>query len=175
MANYTGYLKDKNGNNLAVGNLLPIAEKTLTVNSSELSLTGLNLEPGIYKIYVAEWSTTNTTGGHFVSINDIKTDYSTRIIFNENTSSMVINDVTNGIALTNGWGGGTKLFYTELTLFYYDKQWVGAQTTLTTNGRMVIQNGSLQQAINNINKIAITPKDNDLIGHGSYIKLYQVI
>lgn len=174
MANFTGYLTDKNGNKLNVGSLTFIAEQKLTVASNEMALTGLNLEPGIYKLYIAEYSTTTTPGGHFIALNDIKSNYSGTLIFNLGNTLSLTNDVDKGISLTNGWDKGTLLVHTEATLFYFNKDWINMQAIMTTRGLTVVENGWCLSRLTSINKIAVSCLDNDQIGQGSYIKLYKV-
>ncbi len=155
-------------------NLKPIAQATLTEGSSELTLDGLDLEPGIYKIYVAEWSTTSTPGGHFIGLNDITDNYSGTLIFNLGDTLSMTNNVNKGIALTNGWDVGTPLVHTEITLFYFNKDWINVQATMTTKGLTVIENCWCLTKLNTINKISIMTINSDLIGAGSYIKLYKL-
>lgn len=174
MANFTGYLKDKNGNKLNVGSLTPIAEQELTSTSNELALTGLNLEPGIYKLYVAEYSTTGTASGHFIGLNDVMDNYSGTLIFNLGDTISLTNNVNKGISLTNGWAKDTLLVHTEATLFYFNKDWINMQATMTTKGLTVIENGWCLSKLTNINKIFIHCLDGDLIGKGSYMKLYKI-
>lgn len=174
MANYTGYLTDKDGNKLVVDTLIPIANVELESASSELSLTNLNLEPGIYKLYVAEWSTTSTAAGHFIGLNDVTDNYSGTLIFNLGDTLSMTNNVNKGIALTNGWAVGTPLVHTEITLFYFNKDWINVQATMTTKGLTVIENCWCLTKMNTINKISVMTIDGDLIGAGSYIKLYKI-
>ena len=150
-----------------------IAQKELSENSIELFIDNLNLNPGIYKILICEFSTAGSASGHILKLNDLYGTYKT--FLNVCDANWVPDkNATSGIAYVNGWQKGTLIFYTEATLFFYNKDWISVQATTTTDDLMVIQSGRCTTSIDKINKISIAAFNSDMIGKGSFIKLYKM-
>ena len=155
----------------------PIAETTLTSNSATLELNNLSLEPGkLYKIIIAEYSTSSSIQGHLIKINN-NTVYKGIGIVNGNS----IFNYSASLGYANGWNMGTALFFTSGELQIFNPDWIAwngnSICNVYDNSNMVMVNqGSCltMKSVNPVTKISVEPLDGDLIGIGSYIKIYEI-
>ena len=156
-----------------------IAKNVLTSNSATLELTGLNLQQGnIYRLEIMEYSTTGSSTGHFIQINNNGAGYyGTHWYFGTNfgfTNSYHF----NGLGFANGWDMDASLFHTTGTISYFNADWVG------WNGQSVSVNASSNNVISVLHSGCLNMKGastisniriatgGDLIGVGSYIAIY---
>lgn len=160
-----------------------IGETKLTQNASELALTNLHLQPGnTYKIIIAEYCPTSTGSGHCLIIDDAITGYIGMHSY-VGTNYTTRQDIshTNCLAWVNGWGVGTPLCFTEVTLQFFNKDWIGAQGRMVTSAGDaswtldVMSTGSYNgHNMTEINTLKVKPRDATQIGTGSYIKIYKI-
>lgn len=153
-----------------------VAEVRATERTQKLELTNLNLGFGEYKIFVDEYSDTTTSTGHFLTINEIRSGYSTQCIHSAGGNNLDCFAHPYTLLLTNGWNAGAALFFTSADLHYFDQGWLGCEAITSGPSLLAIQSGYLAyQNVTRINSIEIVTTDGDYIGAGSKIKLYKVI
>ena len=171
-----------------------IAEAVATDYTSELILSGLNLEPGTYELVIAEWSDAGTSTGHVLRLNGATSGYQGIHMHPVNrsestTESWRVAYHYNGLCYLNGWSVGVQLNYGIYTLHYFNQDWitvtgethlVQSPSTMTsgknTNGKwnMIYQQGSYNgHTTRNITSLSITSLDSTKIGPDSYIRLYK--
>lgn len=167
-----------------------IKEIKLNENAPVMELTNLNLKPGkTYELIICEYSTTKSTYGHYLRINNIDTGYIGSQMFiiqnsdaEDKVPAMRANHTNIGLVFTNGWNVERDICFTKITLEYFNKNWISCSAHLTSAkldspyGQIsVIQNGhyNTSNGVEEINTIGVYPFDGDLIGAGSYIILYE--
>lgn len=158
-----------------------IARNELTSQSSTLELTGLNLQKGkSYILEISEYSTTNSSAGHYIRINDISNNYGTHWYFGTGYGFTCSNH-GSGVGFANGWNMNASLFHTTGTISYFNADWVGwngqSVSVNSTDNKVisVLHSGCANmKAITTINKISVITSDGDTIGVGSYIELYGI-
>ena len=108
-----------------------IKEVVLTNSSLKMELTNLSLTAGNYIIEIQEYSTTNSSAGHYVRINGGTSGYIGSHIYLHN-GTFGYNRHTAGICLCNGWSMRASLCHTIVNLSYFNKDWISANAQMTS-------------------------------------------
>ena len=151
----------------------PVGSIIATSSIKTLRLSNLNLTPGTYMLVIQEYSTNSSGSGHKLTINN-KSNYTTQCI-HASGSSIDSFTRTDCLLLANGWASGTKLFFTNAFIQFFNKDWIGCEAISGTQNHLITQHGYISmQEINKIDSIELTAIDNDNIGVGSFMKLYKL-
>lgn len=161
-----------------------VKEVVLSSPSSIMEITGLDIirDGGIYDIIVEEFSTTNTSSGHYLQLNGMGSGYNGRhrYIWDADYSQWVNTIHSVCLAFTNGWSMGTPIFYTVGTLIFFNKDWMyfqsrGGTTTYDENRFVDVQCDTyvVNKNISNITSLRVICTDGDKIGVGSRMRIYK--
>lgn len=166
--------------NNALNNLVAEAVAETAVNS--LTVSGLDIikDGGIYDIVIADFSTSTSSGGHTLQCNGMESGYLGKHYYDwKNSGSFTHSQHSHGFGYVNGWDVGTSLCFSHGVITYFNKDWIDGKIWMssamsTANWVDVYSRGTLySQNVDNITSLTIKPHDGDLIGVGSYIRVYK--
>lgn len=170
-----------------IKNAYLVGETVLTQPSQIMSVDNLHLKYGkSYKIIVSEYSMTDSSSGHYLLLNNNYNSYLGHHWYTRgNNSSVIVGQHTVGLGLVNGWNQKSGLFFTDATLTLFNQDWIGytqLSTSITTTSTgnqhsavMCFGNTDMNKfPKGEINSIQIISTNEDFIGIGSYIQVYEL-